>query len=359
MTILSKNVKIEFISTHFKLISGVISEMTGPRRRRLVRKYPAYSLENSLSVPSIIFSENAGLPIDRSLLASSLGTTVSSSSFTTKLASSEEYGLTKGRYNASEVSITELGLSCVAYQSEIERKNSLLKASLSPDLFNKLGTLLSGKELPEEEYFSSLLIRNFQIHPDQTKEVINIYKSNIALTGNIPYGNPLIIEDLQESSKDMANSTGSDRRFLYAMPVQEINKKNSMLILSTQNMETKATQINETLDRVGLKTNLFIYNNVNFQKIFDLNKSNGPFVIGIVIEGKANPEDNFLLGLAQGISNNNTIVITENSDYSKSNLKHINPAETIPIKNDVNSAVIKILEILNSTKSIKVIFKTL
>ena len=355
---MSKNVKIGFISTHFKLISGVISEMTERRRRRLVRKYPAYSLEDSLAVPSIIFSENAGLPIDRSLLASSLGTTVNSSSFTTKLASSEEYGLTKGRYNASEVSITELGLSCVAYQSEIEKKDSLIKASLAPDLFNKLGTLLSGKELPEEEYFSSLLIRNYQIHPDQTKEVINIYKSNIALAGNITYGKPLIIEDLQDPTKDVSNNPGIDQKFLYAVPIQETKKNISLLVLSTQDMETKARQIKKTLDRVGLKPNLLIYNNANFQKVFELNKSNGPFIIGIVIEGKNNPEDNFLLGLSQGISDNNIIVITENSDYSKSNLKHINPAETIPINNDVNSVVVKILEILNSTKSIKVIFKT-
>lgn len=342
------------------MISGVISEMPEPRRRRLVRKYPAYSLEDSLSVPNIIFSENAGLPIDRKLLASSLGTTVNSSSFTTKLASSEEYGLTKGRYNDNEVSITELGLSCVAYQSDIEKKSSLTKASLVPSLFNKLGTLLYGKELPEEEYFSSLLIRNFQIHPDQTKEVITIYKSNITLAGNITYGKPLIVENLQEPSRDTANNNvGDDQKFPYAMPIQETRKSTSLLILSTRDMESTATNMKETLDSVGLKTNLFIYNKSNFEKLFELNKLYGPFIIGIVIKGKNDPEDNFLLGLAQGISDNNIIVITKSSDYDESNLTHLNPAETISINNDVNSAVIKILETLTLSKSIKVTFKTL
>ena len=96
---------------------------------------------DSLTIPNIIFSENAGLPIDRDTLASSLGTTINSSSFTTKLASSEEYGLTKGRYKDSEISITELGLSCVAYQNEQEKQKALKIASLTPNIFAKLNDL--------------------------------------------------------------------------------------------------------------------------------------------------------------------------------------------------------------------------
>jgi len=349
---MSKNAKIGLISVYFRLISGVVSEMVKSPRRRLVRKYPAYDLSDSLGVPNIIFSENAGLPIARDLLAASLGTTVNSSSYTTKLAAAEEYGLTKGRYRDNEISITELGLSCVAYQSIKEKNTSLKKAAEAPVLFGKLTELFAGKELPEEKYFSSLLIRNFQIHPDQTREVIYIYKSNVALIAPIPTGNHLVIETLRQTTKESSDNSISDTGILYAIPTQEPQKTLSMLILSSQSMEAESKQITETLSKIGLETNLFTYKPETFAKIFDLNDSHGPFVIGVAITGEETFEDeeNFLLGLAQGMSGNKIITITKKSDPQISILKHINPDTIISMNNDVNRTAIKILEILHSFK---------
>ena len=67
------------------------------RRRRLIRNYPAHNIEESLGIARVIYEQNAGLPLQRTLLATGLGTTVNSSSFVTKLAASEEYGITQGR----------------------------------------------------------------------------------------------------------------------------------------------------------------------------------------------------------------------------------------------------------------------
>ena len=72
-------------------------------RTRLVRAYPAHNLKESLVVTEIIMNQNAGLPIDRKLLAEALNTSERSSSFTTLLAASQQYGLTVGKYNSDEI----------------------------------------------------------------------------------------------------------------------------------------------------------------------------------------------------------------------------------------------------------------
>ncbi len=346
MTVLSKNVRIIFISGYFKVISGVISEMVDSRRRRLVRKYPAYNLIDSLMIPNIIFSENAGLPIDRNLLASSLGTTVNSSSFTTKLASSEEYGLTKGRYKDSEISITELGISCVAYQNEQEKQDALRIASRTPDIFEKLNRLLAGKELPEEKYFSSLLIRNYKIHPEQTRELIYIYKSNIELVGTPPLETSIPVSNI--SIKEAPNTDfDPDQGFLYSISSKDRQKNLSMLILSSEAMEKDSRSLNKILMGIGLQTNLFIYKNENHEEIFNLNDMKGPFVISTVLKGNRNGNDDFLLGLAQGLSGNKIIPIVEHADYNEEIKKYTNADSIISINNDLSSTAIKLLESLN------------
>ena len=346
MTVLSKNAKIIFISGYFSVISGVISEMVDSRRRRLVRKYPAYTLIDSLTIPDIIFSENAGLPIDRNLLASSLGTTVNSSSFTTKLASSEEYGLTKGRYKDNEISITELGISCVAYQNEQEKQDALRIASLTPDIFEKLNALLAGKELPEEKYFASLLIRTYKIHPEQTRELIYIYKSNIELVGVESAEVSIPINKI--STKEEQNTNPEpDQGFLYSISPKDPQKNLSMLIMSSESMEKDSRELNKILTSIGLQTNLFIYKKERSKEIFNLNDTKGPFVISTVLEGTGNRNDNFLLGLAQGLSGNKIIPIVEHVDYNEEIKKYTDADSVISINDDLSSVAIKLLEALN------------
>ena len=47
----------------------------GGKRRRIVKPYPAYTLEDALDVAQAIQNANAGLPFARALLAGALGTT--------------------------------------------------------------------------------------------------------------------------------------------------------------------------------------------------------------------------------------------------------------------------------------------
>ena len=162
-----------------------MSATKSTRRKRLVRQYPAHSLEDVLPLLLVIYEENAGLPLDRTLLARGLGTTVSSSSFITKLASSEAYGLTRGRYRDPTISLTDLGSSLVANRSHGELAKAATIAALKPSLFQKLRTLLQGMEIPEEHFLSNLLTRDVGISREQTSEFAKIYQANDTYLRNL------------------------------------------------------------------------------------------------------------------------------------------------------------------------------
>ena len=91
------------------------------RRTRVVRDYPTNTLQDVLVVPMAIHNNNAGLPIDRKLLAKSLGTTHKSSGFITKINSSFSYGLTIGGYKDELISLTDLGKSIVAPKNKYSK----------------------------------------------------------------------------------------------------------------------------------------------------------------------------------------------------------------------------------------------
>ena len=84
------------------------------KRTRINRPYPTHTLESVLSIARTIYEVNAGLSMDRLLLAAALGTTPSSSSFRMRLSSSEKYSLTDGAYNDERISLAPLGRSAVS-----------------------------------------------------------------------------------------------------------------------------------------------------------------------------------------------------------------------------------------------------
>ena len=124
----------------------------GFRRTRRVRCYPAHTRKDTLEIGKAIYRDNAGLPLDRELLATHLGISPRSSSFTTVLAASEQYGFTRGRYRDDTISLTDLGISISMPKSKQELTESLLKAAHLPEKFGKLNQLINEGELPKPEF---------------------------------------------------------------------------------------------------------------------------------------------------------------------------------------------------------------
>ena len=159
---------------------------TRMKRRRLIRKYPAYSLADCMIIPRIIFSENAGLPLSRILLAKKIGTSANSSSFTTKLAACEEYGVTEGRYKDETIQITNLGTAIAASRDKTEYFEALSTALNKPEIFEKLNALIGNASMPEEELLRNIAIRDLGVHQDQTAEFLEIVQENRKLFPDNP-----------------------------------------------------------------------------------------------------------------------------------------------------------------------------
>ena len=152
---------------------------TPPKKRtRMVRPYPTHTLEDALGVARAIQESNAGLPFDRELLATALGTTPASSGYTMRLNSAAKYGLTRGAYNDARITLTPRGEAVVAPSGPEELQRALLEAALHPDVFGRLFKLLDGKRLPEDAYARNMLQRELGISPELSAECLGIAKAN-------------------------------------------------------------------------------------------------------------------------------------------------------------------------------------
>ena len=145
----------------------------------MVRPYPTYTLEDAVAVAAAIQEANSGLPFDRVLLATELGTTPTSSGFTMKLNSAARYGLTQGAYNDERIALTPRGQSVVAPTTTEERGLALIEAALDPEPFGRFFRMLDGRHMPSDDtYAKNLLQRDVGIDPELTAECLAILRAN-------------------------------------------------------------------------------------------------------------------------------------------------------------------------------------
>ena len=153
------------------------------KRTRLVRPYPVNTLKDALVVAQAIAKATSGYPVDRAQLAKALGTTVSSSAFTTRLNSSAKYGLTHGAYNDPVIRLTPTGGAITAPQGVEERRDALVEAALRPDLFKRFYEMFDGRQVPADEYARNLVQRELEVHPDLAGECLEIITANGVFVG--------------------------------------------------------------------------------------------------------------------------------------------------------------------------------
>ena len=158
--------------------SEMINDVPGRKRTRIVRPYPAHTLEEALAVARAIQDANAGLSFDRVTLARALGTTPASSGYTMRLNSSGRYGLTEGGYNDPTITLTPRGEAIVAPKGAEEQSEAMVGAALEPDLFRRFYEILDGKRIPAEPYAQNLLQREMGVHADLAAECLRIVKAN-------------------------------------------------------------------------------------------------------------------------------------------------------------------------------------
>lgn len=153
------------------------------RKRRANRPVPPVTLEEALPIARSIADNNAGRPYSRLTLADTLQRSPDSSSFREMITASGQFGLSKGSYQAQQISLTELGQSIVMPTDESEVQANLQAAFLSISLFHRLSNHFNGNKIPQEQHLRNSLIRDFQIDPDWVSQTVHGFIENARFVG--------------------------------------------------------------------------------------------------------------------------------------------------------------------------------
>jgi predicted nucleotide-binding protein len=173
-------------------------EPTGKRRN-----FPKHSLEASLVVAQKIQDEMGGKPMNRLLLAESLGLSPSSSNFREILSSSFKYGLTEGTEKADQVSLSAIGISATSKET-MKRLTALRTAALRSPVFGQFFRDYGNKKVPSAEMLPKLLNVSYSVPKDLTSECASLVLANgrfVEIIREIG-GSPHILFDTEFSKID-------------------------------------------------------------------------------------------------------------------------------------------------------------
>jgi len=155
-----------------------MTEIIKKRRKRTSKKYPKFSLLESLEIAKAIINNNAGQPYDRLSLAESLRLSPGSSKFRMLITASTKFGLTIGSYASSKIELTPLAISIFKPQSDAEKKKALNRALFNVDFYEKIFNKYNKNKVPAKKHFKNTLEREFEIPQDDTEQCYNLIIQN-------------------------------------------------------------------------------------------------------------------------------------------------------------------------------------
>ena len=162
------------------------------------RPYPPVSLDVSAQVGQAIRDHNAGRPMNRILLAQSIGKSPTSSDCRDLLSASLKYGFTIGSFNAENIELTELGEQLTRPRSDSEKLDALRQGLRNISLFDKLLTHFNNSKLPPPEFLKNILERDpFRVSPEWSKEAADVFVAGGKSVGFIRdvSGAPYVVVD--------------------------------------------------------------------------------------------------------------------------------------------------------------------
>ncbi len=155
------------------------------KRKYVLRPFPYFGLEDSLTVARSIAENNACKSYSRLSLAESIKRSPESSGFRNLITSSSSYGLTEGSYAAPQVKLTGLGLSIVAPKSDEEKRQGMIRAAFNIKQFADLYKHFDQHKIPPDANFRNTLIREFTLDATLVDECIKLFKADGKFVGLI------------------------------------------------------------------------------------------------------------------------------------------------------------------------------
>ena len=153
------------------------------RAASVARPFPRMTLEHALRVPTVIKDKNAGNPWASEDVAKALGLGAKGSQFYYLSAASRDHGLTEGTRNTAKISLTALGKRAVFPENEAERRQARLDAFFHVDVFRKVFEHYKGSDLPEKEFVSNTLQKEFGLDPKVHDDFIALHTKNCDFLG--------------------------------------------------------------------------------------------------------------------------------------------------------------------------------
>jgi hypothetical protein len=143
---------------------------------KLEWNFPKNTLEEAIEIAKAIEDKNGGDPTDAADLAKMVGFNKPDWRFTDLLRSANFYGIVEGKGAMAKVSLTDIGIDIVAPSNPNQRQNALLKAFRNVLLFKEVSDYYQGKKIPEDEYFSNTLSKNFSIPRERISAFIDVFQ---------------------------------------------------------------------------------------------------------------------------------------------------------------------------------------
>lgn len=161
---------------------GKVSKATPEKkqRKRLERPYPTEALEEAIKVPIAIKDKNAGKPLSPPLVAEAIGRGAKTDGFFYVTKASRDFGFTLGTRDAKEISLEPLGKDFAYAGNEEEEYAALQKAFLSIPIFKNVLDHYGSDDLPEMQYLSNTLEKDFGLVKELHLEFTSLFKKNYA-----------------------------------------------------------------------------------------------------------------------------------------------------------------------------------
>lgn len=176
-----------------------------PKKPRVQRDFPRYSLEEAVRIPQAIKEKNNGNPWPPAEVANAVGSGPRSNNWFYWTTASRDYGLTEGTRDAAEISLTDLGKQVVYPDSAAAHREALVKGMRSIQLFADVLDHFGGSQLPELQYAANTLQTKFKIDPALHEEFIDLYRRNCQYAG-------IGADEETASSTEKSRRPDSDRR---------------------------------------------------------------------------------------------------------------------------------------------------
>jgi predicted nucleotide-binding protein len=317
--------------------------------------FPAATLQQAQKIASAIvdnFGGGDGSPPD---IALAIGISPTSSAWPPLTGASIAYGLTTGGFNASKITLSELGRKLVAPEAEGEDLAARREAVLKPRLLRAFFEKYRRAKLPNDVIAGNVL-KAMTLPPDRVESAIEIIKANGRYAGIIrdtptgpfinldspgvpaPTATPALpgTEELPDVDGDVVESTLTTTSVVATQAAAPVQGKSNRVFISHGKQKAIVGQIKELLSFGSFEPVVSVERESTAipvpEKVFEDMRSCGAGVIHVGAEGRyldkdgnelTKLNDNVLIeiGAAMALYGKKVILLVERGVTLPSNLQ--------------------------------------